>query len=135
MQPDPLHPPAPAAGGDSAERLARSRADIARWLDGRAPRATGRPPGLPTQAARLALDAAAHRHPWALAAGAAAVGAVLAVSRPWRWLLRPGLLVAVASPLVADMATRWLQQAGSAAPASPAAADDPSAPIEPSTPF
>lgn len=102
-------------GGDAARQLDRSRADLAAWLDeDDAPHGL-RPPGLPARAARLVLGQAVRRHPWALMAGAAAAGAVLAATRPWHRLLRPGLLLAVASPLVSDLAGRWLQRALAAA--------------------
>ncbi len=53
--------------------------------------------------AEALLAPTARSHPWALvsvaaAAGAAAVAAVVA-GRPWRWLLRPAVLVSVASQI------------------------------------
>jgi hypothetical protein len=134
MQTEPLQDQTTAPAGDSAERLARSRADIARWLDGHASPPDALRPGLPVQAAQLALGAAAHRHPWGLMGTAVATGAVLTLARPWRWLFRPGLLLAVASPLVSELASRWLHQAVSgvaAAPPSMAPDTDPRLPKAP----
>lgn len=134
MQTEPFDDQTTAPVGNSAERLVRSRADIARWLDGHASPPDSHRPGLPVQAAQLALDAAAHRHPWGLMGAAVAAGAVLTLARPWRWLLRPGLLLAVASPLVSELAGRWLHQAvaGQAAgPPSMAPDTDPRLPKAP----
>ncbi len=57
--------------------------------------------------------------PWGLMGTAVATGAVLTLARPWRWLFRPGLLLAVASPLVSELASRWLHQAVSGVAAGP----------------
>ena len=43
-------------------------------------------------AARAVVQPVAQRHPVVLVAGAAAVGALLVWSQPWRWLLTPALL-------------------------------------------
>lgn len=43
-------------------------------------------------AARTLVEPVAQKHPVALVAGAAAVGALLVWSQPWRWLLTPALL-------------------------------------------
>lgn len=102
---DPAHP------HDGAHRLARSRDDIARWLDDAGEHGSAKAPTVPELAARALLASAARRHPWALVGGAAAAGAALAAARPWRWWLRPAMLAAVAAPVVSDLAARWLQQA------------------------
>lgn len=43
-------------------------------------------------AARAVVQPVAQRHPVVLVVGAAAVGALLVWSQPWRWLLTPALL-------------------------------------------
>jgi hypothetical protein len=127
MNPQP-HPDAAAAPpADAAARLAQSRADIGAWLDARdcAPGLrSAAPGGLPAQAARLALGLAARRQPWGLMAVAVATGAALAAARPWRWPLRPGLVLAVVAPLVTERAGRWLQRAAASDPAPPQAPPD-----------
>lgn len=60
-------------------------------------RATGT---LAWDTAKAALQPIAQRHPAALMATAVAVGAVVAVTRPWRWLFKPALLAAVLPHLV-----------------------------------
>lgn len=119
---------APVPSLDGIDRLAVSRAEMARWLDDPASGRAASPLAMPERAARALLSTAAHRHPWGLVAGAAATGAALAVLRPWRWL-RPSLLVAVAAPLASDLAGQWLRQALRPAPsradAAPAADPDP----------
>lgn len=44
----------------------------------------------------------AQRHPLALAAGAAALGALLVWARPWRWARTPSLLAALAPGLLSS---------------------------------
>lgn len=46
-------------------------------------------------AAKTLVQPVAQRHPVALVAGAAAVGAMLVWSQPWRWLLTPALVAAL----------------------------------------
>jgi hypothetical protein len=50
--------------------------------------------------AKAALQPIAQRHPAALIAAAIAVGGVLAVTRPWRWVFQPTLLAAVLPHIV-----------------------------------
>ena len=114
MTPTPR--PDPHARPDAVDRLAMTRADMARWLDGPGSTPAASALALPERAARAVLATAAQRNPWGLVTGAAAAGAALAVLRPWRWCLRPSLLAAVAAPLVSDLASQWLRQALSAAP-------------------
>ncbi len=47
----------------------------------------------------------AQRHPVAVIAGAAAVGALLVWSRPWRWLLAPAVLASVLPKLLSQVLT------------------------------
>lgn len=49
------------------------------------------------------LQPVAQKHPYRLVMGAAAVGAVLVLVRPWRWLSMSGVLAALA-------AARWVAQ-------------------------
>jgi hypothetical protein len=50
--------------------------------------------------AKTAIQPVAQRHPAALMAAAVAVGAVVAVTRPWRWLFQPAMLAAVMPHIV-----------------------------------
>lgn len=49
------------------------------------------------------LQPVAQKHPYRLVMGAAAIGAVLVLVRPWRWLSMSGILAALA-------AARWVAQ-------------------------
>lgn len=51
-------------------------------------------------AARAAVAPYAQRHPLVLVAAAAALGGLFAWSRPWRWLLSPALVAALAPRLL-----------------------------------
>ncbi|TXT37438.1 MAG: hypothetical protein FD135_3614 [Comamonadaceae bacterium] len=58
--------------------------------------------------ATVVLQPVAQRHPYGLVAGAAAVGAVLVLLRPWRWfspsaLLAAGVLPKLISEVVANL--------------------------------
>lgn len=52
------------------------------------------------EAAKAALQPVAQRHPAALMAAAVAVGAVVAITRPWRWFFKSALLAAVLPHLI-----------------------------------
>ncbi len=58
-------------------------------------------------AVKAVLQPTARRHPWALVAGAFALGGLLAWSRPWRWVSKPvvlsGLLVPLLSKVISNM--------------------------------
>jgi hypothetical protein len=112
----------------AAHRLALSRNHLHQAVDmatsEKAPTVAGAAPGLAT---RLATDAihqwwaqhplhlvsdvtvsavktmvhpVAQRHPVALVAGAAAVGALLVWGQPWRWLLTPALVAGLLPKLI-----------------------------------
>ncbi len=57
-------------------------------------------------ASRSAIVPLVRRHPAAVLGSAAVVGAVLVWARPWRWLLRPALILGIASQLAARTMTR-----------------------------
>ena len=52
-------------------------------------------------ASRSAIVPLVRRHPAAILGSAAVVGAALVWARPWRWLLRPALILGIASQLAA----------------------------------
>lgn len=53
----------------------------------------------------------AERHPVALVAGALVAGALLAWTRPWRWLLRPALLTTLGPALLTSVLASGAVQA------------------------
>jgi hypothetical protein len=62
------------------------------------------------EVANAVLRPVAQRHPLGLAAGAVLVGGLLAWSRPWRWVARPGLVTGVCQQLVHEAVARgWPQ--------------------------
>lgn len=60
-------------------------------------------------AAKTLVQPVAQRHPVALVAGAAVVGALLVWGRPWRWLVAPAVLAGVLPKLVSQVlkSTPW----------------------------
>jgi len=60
--------------------------------------------------ANAVLRPVAQRHPLGLIVGAVAVGGLLAWSRPWRWVVRPGLLSGLCQQLVHEAVVQaWPQ--------------------------
>lgn len=82
---------------------------------------------LAEEASRSFVVPLARRNPLGLIVGAVLVGAVLALSRPWKWLLRPALFIGIVPQLVAQALKRlpidsWMQMLDSILPRSAAAA-------------
>lgn len=61
---------------------------------------------LAIEASRSAIVPLVRRHPVAVLGSAAVVGAALVWVRPWRWLLRPALVLGIASQIAARTMTR-----------------------------
>ncbi|MBX3606459.1 MAG: hypothetical protein KF788_14365 [Piscinibacter sp.] len=119
---------------DARRRLAESRARLQRWMAGRRTEtAVGATPlgvagALALDAGREALQPIAQRHPVALVGAAAAGGALLVLSRPWRLLPAVGavlgrqLAAQLPPALILDTVQAWLAampRGGSQADAAP----------------
>ena len=70
------------------------------------------------EAARAFVKPIAQRSPQTLILGAAAAGALFALTRPWRWLLRPALFVGLVPQLASHAMKRmpldaWIKMASS----------------------
>ena len=69
------------------------------------------------EASKAFVRPIAQRSPQTLLLGAAAIGAVLVLSRPWRWLIRPALFVGLVPKLLSLALRRmpldaWIRMAG-----------------------
>ena len=146
---DPGAAAPPRAPASSSMLAVLSGLLLRRWLGASAPgRAEHGPdpgPHLGLALAQASLAPLAQRHPWALMAGAAALGATLVVAWPvcrvvgrplrqaWRWLpwvapwVAP-LVMPLFGPSLAAAAARGVQPASGAVPSSPSSPPPPVAP-------
>lgn len=116
----------PPAGTPAQQRAAQRQAAVARLAVSRlhlqTPAASARPWVQHLLSLRLVVTTLVQDHPWASAAAAAGLGAVLARLQPWRWLSALG---ALAGPAVVAVCTRqlavWLAALQPVAPGPPAA--------------
>jgi len=69
------------------------------------------------EASKAFVRPIAQRNPQTLLIGVAALGAVLALARPWRWLIRPALFMGIVPKLMSHALRRmpldaWIRMAG-----------------------
>ena len=69
------------------------------------------------EASKAFVRPIAQRNPQTLLIGAAALGAALALARPWRWLIRPALFMGIVPKLMSFALRRmpldaWIRMAG-----------------------
>lgn len=85
------------------------------------------------EAARTFVKPIAQRNPQAFLLGAAGVGAILVLTRPWRWLLRPALFVGLVPQLVSQAIKRFPIESWVAVAASAMRRTSMSSPSKPAT--
>ncbi len=73
---------------------------------------------LADDAAQTVMEPLARKHPYRLVLGAAAVGALLVLTRSWRWLPRTVLTPAITSTLMAGLLPTLISQVKSPSSAS-----------------
>lgn len=96
---------------DGSARLGNGRSTVLRllsWWEHHPLHLAG---AVAAETADAMVKSTAQRHPLGLVLGAFVFGGLLVLSRPWRWLFKPALLVAVLPQLVKKIVTRVPPQA------------------------